>query len=275
MSDDDFVTEVRGALRLGVADLTASPSLLPTLRRRHARQVAARRVAITAASLAVAVAVGGVAATAGIGPSGPTHEVRDAAVITDQVAGAMDGAGRSVVFITVTETGVGKVSTPDEPAVWNHWYRADNTAVRTQVLVDGQPVWDEGTDLDRRTTTTVDHRQRTWRSGPFLVRAGDATGDMITPAGIRQAMAGGRLTIVGEGELVAGRPTIHLRGDGIAHSGDPMGFWVDRTSHLPIRAEYRRGNSWQPPFDLTWLPPTEANLANLTIPIPAGYSRQG
>lgn len=271
-TDDDLVREIQSAMRRDVADLAAPANLLPELRKRYSRRMVARRVAVISVPLMVAAAVG-VGVMVELGPSGST--VQNAAYVTNQVSKAMDNAGQSIIFITTTETGVGKLSTPGKPATWNSWYRADNTASRTQALVDGRPVWEESNDLNRHTTTTVDHRNRTWTSGPLLVMDGDRTGDLLTPTQIEQAMASGRLSIVDQGEPVDGRPTIHLRGDDLAVGGHPMGFWVDQSTYLPVRAEYQRGGAWDPPFDLTWLPPTPDNLANLTVPIPTGYTQLG
>jgi hypothetical protein len=85
-------------------------------------------------------------------------------------------------------------------------------------------------------------------------------------------MASGRLQIVDEGEVINGKPTIHLRGDLGQKATPPIGFWIDQTTNLPVRSEYQRGQSgeWGPPSDLTRRPPTEQNLAMLTAPSRTG-----
>jgi hypothetical protein len=88
-------------------------------------------------------------------------------------------------------------------------------------------------------------------------------------------MASGRLQIVDEGEVINGKPTIHLRGDLGLKATPPIGFWIDQTTNLPVRSEYQQGQSgeWGPPSDLSWLPPTEENLAMLTAPVPDGFTQ--
>jgi hypothetical protein len=54
-------------------------------------------------------------------------------------------------------------------------------------------------------------------------------------------MASGRLQIVDEGEVINGKPTIHLRGDLGQKATPPIGFWIDQTTNLPVRSEYQRG----------------------------------
>ncbi len=55
-------------------------------------------------------------------------------------------------------------------------------------------------------------------------------------------------------------------------------FWIDAVTYLPVRAEigYGQGDADKEVQDVEgfqWLPPTAANLKNLDVPIPAGFTR--
>jgi hypothetical protein len=55
-------------------------------------------------------------------------------------------------------------------------------------------------------------------------------------------------------------------------------FWIDAVTYLPVRAEivYGKGDTGkevQYVEVFQWLPPTAANLKNLDVPIPAGFTR--
>jgi hypothetical protein len=51
-------------------------------------------------------------------------------------------------------------------------------------------------------------------------------------------------------------------------------IWVSPATYLPVRVVVRRAPGspvGQQTVDITWLPPTSENLAELTVPIPAGF----
>jgi hypothetical protein len=304
--DDRFVAGVRARLRTGVAELTAPPTLLPSLRKQYARRVVTRRIAVATAPLAVAAFVVAVAiapgagtpgsstagagtpgsstagagmpgsTTAGAGTPGSTQRVLDVAFVTTQVAKAVDNAANvehDVVQSTATETGPhGKYSRNGKTAVYHNWQLADGSAFRSQVLVDGQPVREDS--FGPNGDIAVDYPTRTWRSSPPMpTKNGQGARiltNVLTPAQIKQAMESGHLQIVGQGEVIDGQATIQLRGDKYVFpkTYDTFQIWVNESTYLPVRFD---GGS--EPADFTWLPPTPENLALLTPPIPAGFTK--
>lgn len=310
--DDRFVAGVRARLRTSVADLTAPPSLLPKLRKQYARRVVTRRIAVATAPLGVAAVVAAVAIApgagaprsttagapgsttagapgstpAGVGTPGSTtpsarrsesaQRVQDVAFVTTQVANAVDNATnveRDVVQTTAIETGPnGKYSRNGKTATYHNWQLADGSAFRSQVLVDGQPVREDS--FGPNGDIAVDYPTRTYRSSPPMPTKNGQRGriltNVLTPAEIKQAMESGHLQIVGQGEVINGQATIQLRGDKYVFlkTYDTFQIWVNESTYLPVRFD---GGS--EPADFTWLPPTPENLALLTPPIPAGFTK--
>jgi hypothetical protein len=89
-------------------------------------------------------------------------------------------------------------------------------------------------------------------------------------AQIRTEVACGLLKAAGTG-VVDGVWTVKLTG--IA-AGLRQTYCIDTTTYLPVRivtaAADAGGDGEQ--ADVQWLPPTAANLAKLTVPIPAGFT---
>jgi hypothetical protein len=230
--DTAFTTAVRNALH---EDVSAPPSLLPDLHKRYARRVVGRRAALVGVPLAVALVIG-VATTAGSPVSAPAQVV-DAAT-SSRITGALDDVEGDVIHSTAVETGEGKYSRPDHPAVYEMWALADRSRFRSQVFVDGLPVYENA--LYPGGMTTVDHRSRTWRQTQDSTSGGKQGGyalDLFTPARIKDLITAGRLRVVDEHEVVGGRPTIHLEGEDVGKLSSPVDLWVDRETSLPIRSQ--------------------------------------
>lgn len=71
--------------------------------------------------------------------------------------------------------------------------------------------------------------------------------------------------------MIDGVPTIKLSEPPAATT---MTFWVNATTYLPVRiaqAWAHQPSSEDVQMDMQWLPPTPANKAKLTVPIPAGF----
>lgn len=278
--DEVLADDVRAAMRTEAAPLTAPPNLLAGLRKRYARRVMARRAGVAAIPMAVAAAVGAVSVTSGAGtPSPPPSSVTplNVAYVTDRITRVLDGVDDHVVRVTVTEAGDGKYSSPGHPAVYTNWIAADGSAIRTRVTIDGKPVADYslGPNGGR---VFVDYRSGTWRSHPPDTgdgsnRTGRLVTDVLTPKQIRQAVNSGNLTIVGSGEAINGQPTIQLQGDPeVQPVAGRIRLWVNESTYLPVRLQYQLPHGeWGSPRDLTWLPPTEQNLAQLTTPVPDDF----
>jgi hypothetical protein len=98
---------------------------------------------------------------------------------------------------------------------------------------------------------------------------------MTMSADIRQELSCGQLTSEGT-ENVNGINAIKLVSVFNTHThtyGVVYGIiWVNPATYLPVRWQL-----WPNPrdtFDISWLPPTSANLANFRVPIPAGFTHE-
>lgn len=296
--EDEVADEVRAAMREGVADLSAPPTLLGGVHKRYTRRIAARRVGVTLVPLAAAAAVAFLVITpTGEAPAGGTladgsapgvttappvePDVRtlDVDRVTYQVSKALDNFDDAVVHVTVTETDPGdKYARFGTQAVYDNWVAADGQSVRSLVSVDGRPVVDDSIATDG-SSIFVDYRDKTWRSTPATMQStnpekgtGRILTNVLTPDQIKEAMASGHLKIAGQGEVINGQPTIELLG-GIPLTGQ-VRFWLSEGTYLPVR--YQQQNSdgaWSAPADFTWLPPTGENLAQLKASVPDGFTQ--
>ncbi|MFJ6670308.1 hypothetical protein ACIQMJ_04270 [Actinosynnema sp. NPDC091369] len=274
--DDPFVRDLRTALRSGVEEVP--PDLLPSLAKRYTRRVAVRRAGFAAVPVVLALVVGIVAVRPEAGPHDvgqvssavPAPHV-DIALVAREVTTALDAVDGWVVRRVAIEES-GKYGRPGRPAVYENYSLGDGTAFRSSISVAGEPVMDTGIERDG-TTTSVDHVNRTWRRTAGYYAPGEAVvdTDVLTPARIKRALADGRLRVVGEGEPVDGRPTVHLEGDLGLPADPPVGLWVDTGTWLPVRQEHLQDDGVGP-ADLEWLPPTPENLGKLLAPIPDGFA---
>jgi hypothetical protein len=145
----------------------------------------------------------------------------------------------------------------------------------------------------RRTTTSVDYQHRTWwRSTwsallPFapepklgcadlkladLDILGLSGGDQA--AALRAALSCGDYTMAGT-HLVDGVQTVELEQVPSAALQFQMTFWVDPASYLPVRSVATfegPGMAGRAQVDYRWLPPTPANVADLDVTIPPGFT---
>jgi hypothetical protein len=99
-------------------------------------------------------------------------------------------------------------------------------------------------------------------------------------AGIREALGCGQLLRAGTEQvdgvstikLVPSRAVLKAKASGM--TAFPSTLWVSSSSYLPVRWE-SDGPPPGPPSvcDISWLPPTAANLARLTVTAPPGFQR--
>jgi hypothetical protein len=135
----------------------------------------------------------------------------------------------------------------------------------------------------------VDYQKRTWwRSVKSLLPTSapspdtnvcDDTGFNSQPtsapemaAQIRTEVACGQLTAAAGTGFVDGVWTVKLTG---VSKGLRETYWIDTTTYLPVRFVTADADHPDPgdQSDVKWLPPTAANLAKLTVPIPAGFTQ--
>lgn len=278
-TDHELLDDVRAVLHEEVADVTAGPGLLAAVRRRRARRVTARRLGI--AVTVVAAAAGVVAGVVWLPdrtetldradrpeptvPPGPVN----AAYVVERTSAALDGVLENVVYDRAIVTTGDKYSPPGEKALYERWFAGDGSTFRLRVTIAGKPVVD--TSRDTKADVTVDYRTRTYESTPGIDPTTPEDFDIWTPKQIKQALATGKITVLGRGEPIGGKPTVKLR----RHPGTldvPMDLWVDAKTYLPVRILLLQDDST--PYDMTWLPPTPENLAKLRAVVPPGFTQQ-
>ncbi|MGW4214682.1 hypothetical protein ACWEIJ_42325 [Lentzea sp. NPDC004789] len=258
VSDNELLDDVRTVLHAEVIGVTAnSPALLAAVRRKQSR----RRWAWLAVPLVTAAAAAAVVLT----PAAPrTTAPVEVAQVLQQTNSALDGV-RGMVIHEQAPAGEGeKYFKPGEKGLSERWHAADGSAFRYRASVDGKPV----VDLSRSAAGDifVDHRARTYRSLPGETPSDD---DVWTPEKIQKAIKDGRITVTGPGDPVNGKQTVRLNvAAGKAEPATEM--WVDATTYLPMRWHWVQDGAAT--FDVTWLPPTPENLAQLKTQIPDGFT---
>jgi len=90
---------------------------------------------------------------------------------------------------------------------------------------------------------------------------------MVAP--IRTALSCGKLKVAGYGDI-DGISCVKLveKADGVT-----LIYWASRSTYLPVRLVTQMSGMPTEQDDFGWLPPTPANLALVTVPIPAGFTR--
>lgn len=94
-------------------------------------------------------------------------------------------------------------------------------------------------------------------------------GGLVNPSELKDALATGTLTLVGE-ETLDGKATVHLKWVPVPQS--TVDFWVDADSYLPVR-KISSGPKATDTVDFEWLPRTAENLAKLEVSAPADYTK--
>lgn len=261
VTDEQLLDEVRAVLHEEVADVGAPAALLPKLhtrlRRRRARRWLVAVPVVAAAAAAVVVVMPA--------PSTPEPAPQvDLAHATERTMSALDAVLDNVIYERATVTKGDKYSEPGQAALYERWLAADGSTFRMRVTIEGQPVVD--LSRDRVSDVFVDYETRTYRVFPGTEPNAPRHDNVWTPAEIRQALADGELKVVGPGEPVGGRPTIRLAD----HTDVALTLWIDAETYLPVRWQADQPDST--PFDVTYLPPTPENTANLTTTIPEGFT---
>lgn len=274
--------------------VTARPGLA---REAHGRFARSRRrtalaVAATGTAAAVAGATAGLTLTAGTSGSSGDAAAGTTGYVVSHVTSAL-AATNAISYTSARETGAGRFLT-DRVIEWA-------LGERTRQLIEtsaGQPIVDNSARPDggRGAIISVHYPARDWM--PVTVPASALPG---APAGntplctdnflsafaaaktatswtriIRAGLACGMFTVAGR-QWVDGVDAIKLAGHPPAAG---TAIWVDPRSYLPVRltgqVQLSVGGTGRQPtgtltIDFRWLPPTKANLAELTAPIPAGF----
>jgi hypothetical protein len=266
--------ELTDLLRAGMERVPASvpPGLARHAYQRYRKRRARTRAAAVAGMAAVAGAVV-IGLAAAPGPAGPRPQT--AAYVVSRVARALDAAPSNYVMF-------------DRLAGMNirldSWASAGRSRFK-QFTSAGQLVVDEGFTFATDTVVSVDYQKKTWFRSVLPNYGGSSLapspscefgGMMVVVFPQPRAMAAQLRAWVACGLLKIGRSSVV---DGVeavelvaASSSGTMTYWVDTSSYLPVRLTMsgsEPGSSTRQ--DLRWLPPTPANLSQLTVHIPAGF----
>jgi hypothetical protein len=268
----DLERQLRASLRRFPAQVSPGLARKAYVRYRR-RRLAARAVAATGTA-----AVAGIAIAVGIaGTSSP--QVETAAYVVSHATKALGAAPVQdpVVLVRATDGSLEEwfrdLRYRQEAFTRQGHLRADYGSIGTSTEV---------------TTVSVDYAAKTWRryvntnehaflsAPPSPCGPGDPyIGITTTPAEmatqLRQSLSCGVLK-VGGAEHIDGVDTIKLV-IGKRYSWVTT-LWVDHVTYQPVRMRVPvLGTAAVVDYDVEWLPPTAGNLASLTVPIPAGFTR--
>ena len=267
VTDKQLLDEVRAVMHEDVADVTASAAVLSAV---HGRlRTRRRRRWLVAIPVAAAVAVVALPRAPESPPTAEHPPTVNLAHATERTMSALDAVLDNVIYERATVTKGDKYSEPGQEALYERWLASDGSTFRLRVTIDGEPV----VDLSRDTVSNVfvDYRTRTYCVFPGVEPSAPEYDDVWTPAEIQQSLKDGYLTVIGAGDPVNDRPTILLYRDDRKFEG-AMNLWVDAETYLPVRWQREQENST--PFDVTYLPPTPANRAQLVTVIPPGFAEE-
>lgn len=278
-------TDLVSELRTAIAQLPARvpPGLASSAYRRYRRRRITTR-AVTAA--ATVVVTGAIAAVVLSGSPAPVVPDAQAGYVANRVTEALGAlSSRTIMFEHITYRS--RPVDPTQPPQ-DQWILGSRIRVIT-LTPSGRPQTDFGDSAGPRTETQVNvgYQKRTWwrlarpelptpPPAPVSYSCSDInfnTQPSSAPemaAQIRTEVACGLLKAAGTG-VVDGVWTVELTG---VSAGLRETYWIDTTTYLPVRivtTDVEDGVSGLQ-ADVRWLPPTAANLAKLTVPIPAGFT---
>jgi hypothetical protein len=295
---EDHVVESLQACAAGVrtADVT---ELAARARASHRRRRFARRGIMTASAAAGAAAalVATLAATSGgLGAQPAAYVTR----MTERALGAT--AGDDFVFVRTTVYGPGAPVTYDAPktrvASTDDWSYGSQRRMEVYAA-HGRAIADVALQVGPHATTmtTVVYQSATWWRAAFhvfhlsdgstpgcspfalLVMPLRVTGlNASWPGLLRRALACGEVVDTGRG-VIDGQHVIRLVQKSSSTALHNI-YWVDSSTYLPVRivtfdAELYavHAKPWWQQEDFRWMRPTAANLAQLSLAIPAGFAR--
>lgn len=258
-----------------------------------------RRLALGAAAAVTAVLTAGAVALATIGvPGTSAHGAGLTAYMVKRVDKALSEAGPGeIAQMTVTihdaapSGGAAAAATAQEWSYGDRWRAVTYSAA-------GHRLYDEGFSATA-VQTVVGYQTRAWArqsglggppahapgprgcapviaAGPLLLQPGLPGGLSAQSAAslardLRSAISCGTLTEAGR-QRVDGIDAIELTSS--PNSPISETIWVSPGTYLPVRLVIRpapgKPGPWQT-ANITWLAPTARNLAELTVPIPAGF----
>jgi hypothetical protein len=284
---DEFEQLLRTGMDRFAAQACVPPGLATRAFRHRQRRKLATRAAV-AATTAAAVGATGVVLAGATGAPRAVTQARNAAYVLGRTEAALAETSSQNVIQHVRETASGKrvyeISslTPGTYAEWA--YRGQARFVH--YTADGRLSGDSGSQIagTQYTDTTVSYHDRTWwrqtttvssnYAPPNCAVATGVSGPALATdwaAGLRAALRCGTFTIAGT-EEVDGVRALKLT-QVLVGAVYPVVFWVDPATYLPVRDLVTNGPDASMQVDFQWLRPTQANLANLHVVIPAGFTQ--
>jgi hypothetical protein len=290
----DFEERLRADM--GQVQVHPRPGLAREAHRRYrqGRRRTALAVAATGTAAAVAGATAGFALTAG---SPGTAPIQTTAYVVSRVSGAL-AATDAIGYSTSRLTGPGAPTAMSGPT--DTWLFGGRSRQLTETVAD-QPTFDLSWRPEGRNWVLIEvnYPQRTWTSATIrpdqlltpIEENNLCGGDVPQLFGVDTKSAAdwkhiietglkcGAFTVAGR-QWVDGVDAIKLTGHKTVSDST---IWVDPRSYLPVRlvshgqAQQAGNGAGKKPASLTltidfrWLPPTQANLSKLTVPIPPGF----
>jgi hypothetical protein len=299
---------LREGMERFTADLRAPAGLTRRVARRRRRRLALRSAAVAAAALtagAVALAAAGMPGARQNGTALTAYVVKR---VDSALSAAGPGQIAQMTVTTtrsaVTPGGTTATTTAEEWSYDGQWRSVTYSPA-------GHPVYDEGfstssgyTLVDYQTRTWARQPgklsalpslgplfglsrpaapvsgprgcESVVAAAPLLFRPGlpgigFSASSLPAASALRAAVSCGTLTVAGR-QRVNGIEAIELA----SRPGSPISetIWVTPGTYLPVRVVIRSAYgqpALQQTADITWLSPTAQNLAELTVPIPAGF----
>ncbi|HEY3845115.1 MAG TPA: hypothetical protein VGL48_17850 [Acidimicrobiales bacterium] len=262
-------------------------------RTRHIDRKGAVAVFVGVASVAASAAVIAALMAAATGtPSppprraGPTMHLTHAKLV-DLVTAAITDVSGDVFHVQSTWSDGGHL---------DNWISADGNTFRLVTnSTGGAPTFDETyvTNGATQTSTEVNYATHTWATDTYATPSVPANCNLPTcldqanggmppglligkdtpesPAGVQWLLTKGQFTQVPGTQTIDGVTAFEITGSWPVGAVDTM--WIDQDTDLPVRVTLGDGSQTVVTSDVTWLPPTAANLAQLHTVVPPGFTQ--
>ena len=283
----DFERELRAGMEQ--APIRPRPDVVRAAYRRFRRRWLATRAAVAAGTAVVA----GTAATIAVtGLPGP-QRIETTAYVVSQVEGALAAENDDVMY--VSSSGVDYMEPQGIKFSTQYWSAGDQSREVTIFGGVEQDNWDTVTHVKqgiKDAEVAVDYRQRTATKQTTIIPtttvaeprscSGIPVGQPYSPgsgavenastlAGYMHALPGCAGVTTTWNQRFDGTEAIKLSGRLAAVT---WWVWIDQATFLPIADGFsstgKTDGSGSDRYE--WLPPTQASLAHLTGPIPAGFT---
>lgn len=282
LTDDQLEDLLRGAFQTGPEpDATRVLACVARATRpQHHRSILLPAgAAVAAAGVAVGLATVGSPGHVAAPPNARTVAYRTSSAVADANADDLASA-------QTTQTGASGtvVSSYD-------WWQYEGAGRHEQLAADGSPTrdmsWTVGAD-GMTTTRVVDYTADTWYDAQSALPEAAGSGFALALGdSIRYRLQNGNYDSV-QSTTLNGQPALELSGvvtmfaggTGVPPGGqqDQTGastdwtMWVDPTTYLPMQMVETAPDGTKTTTVMEWLAPTTGDLAQLTAPVPAGFT---